>query len=72
LRAATEKQLGFTLANWVFPAGNQPNNFIFDFVATDHGCNNAFEATAESGDGGDAIEDGGDYGEGDGDDDIYP
>jgi hypothetical protein len=73
LRAATEKQLDIAMRNWAFPAGaNQPNNFFFDFMAVDHGCNNAFEATSGGGDGGDDIEDGGDFGEGDGDDPIYP
>lgn len=72
LRQADLNQLLIVLQQWAFPAGvNNPPQFLL-FLAADHGCNNAFQAVAKSGNGGNDIYDGGDWGNGDSDDPPYP
>lgn len=72
MRAATLKQFNAKLQEWMFPKNvNNPPRFFF-FLAADHGCNNAFLATLKDGDGGNPVQDYGNYGSGDDDDEIYP
>ncbi len=72
LREADPTDFNRVLAQWAFPAnvGNPPKFFFF--LAADHGCNNAFQVEEKSGNGGGAIEPGGDDAWGNDDGSMLP